>query len=597
MEVTENRSESEEQGLEARLNAVADHFRDNPMAIYESPQHIADDLKVPLALIQNIQEGLRGPVDKESSLERLLRISKTVFLRLRTLFESGLGVVLKFLRSLTDRPIQLLTVTSLALFGIVILQGMLSDSTSRLAQLVNSVSVAIILLTLAAHVVCFFRHGKARYPIIAGLVFTVSMLLLGSIESSDMESNPIALTVAAILFGFIYGAMGTVVSVVGGFVAVRREERRDKKLSRQELVGRLLEVQQALKGLNRDSLMRQENGSLLERTRGLKLFPLIAMAFGVFAGIFEVAVMGTYSRLTGGFDWNNAVAASRPGAMIVLVTTFFVGLVIMAMVGYLGGRIVRSLVSVFMVYLGMNLAYLVPVHPYGWDYVVANWQEQRFLNGLTFMLVIGVVSGFAATVDSNQFRKQRLRGRDAAQLISEMVLLQWRLNIGSRMACVMSVDVAGSTRLKSNNDHLRVEFSFREYQSLVEEVSQRHGGYVFSTAGDGAIVAFPGSQVALEAAREIHSEMRDFNRKRNRLDQKFRIRIGLHSGETSADFGDAPFNELIDIAAHIEKVAPVGGIAVSQATAKDLGDTELVELANAIDGQTVFYVQDSIGEA
>ncbi len=582
--------------LDSKISQIVDYFRDNPKSINEPASAIAEKIGVPLEFVENVQVGLRGPVEQESSFERFGKIFWRIKNQAQTIFEFLSQGVLKFLRSITERPFWAILISGLVLMSIFVIQRFFPNGSRFSNQTFFAISIAMLLTTLSLHVVCFFRHGRARYPVFAGALLAIGIVLVGMIESFNLGSQIVLILISGVLVGTLYALLGTGMSVVGGFVALRREVRREKRLSRQELVGRLLEVQQAIQGLQSSDLTRSTKGTLLERTRNMKWFPILGVAFGFFSGIFEVAVVGTYSSLTGGFSWDDEVAMSHPAAMVIMVTTFFVGLVVMAGVGYLGGRPLRSLFAVLMSWLGTGIAYLFPYPPYGWEYAINTFQSERFWNGLPFVIAIGVFSGFAASIDTSYWRKRRLKGNDAAQLVSEMVLLQWRLNLGNRQACVMSVDVAGSTRLKADNDPLRIEYSFREYQNLVDEVSQRHGGYVFSTAGDGAIVAFPGSHVALDAARDIHSEMRDFNRKRNRLDKKFRIRIGMHTGETSADFGDAPFSELIDIAAHIEKVAPVGGIAVSDSTARELPEAELVELANSIDGKAVFIVQDPIGD-
>jgi len=51
-----------------------------------------------------------------------------------------------------------------------------------------------------------------------------------------------------------------------------------------------------------------------------------------------------------------------------------------------------------------------------------------------------------------------------------------------------------------------------------------------------------------------------------------------------------PFNELIDIAAHVEREAPVGGIAVTQRVVENLADERVAALKDQVDGQNVYVV-------
>jgi class 3 adenylate cyclase len=84
--------------------------------------------------------------------------------------------------------------------------------------------------------------------------------------------------------------------------------------------------------------------------------------------------------------------------------------------------------------------------------------------------------------------------------------------------------------------------------------------------------------------------MDEFNTITNRLPSSFRVRIGIHTGHVSAQLAEVPFSELIDIAAHVEKEAPVGGIAVTQSVADSLGDERVTALKEPVDGINVYLV-------
>ena len=114
------------------------------------------------------------------------------------------------------------------------------------------------------------------------------------------------------------------------------------------------------------------------------------------------------------------------------------------------------------------------------------------------------------------------------------------------------------------------------------------GGRIHSVAGDGAVVAFSDNVAAMAAARRLQTDVLRFNDTLNRLPKPFRLRLGLHAGRVAGDLNDVQFTEVIDIAAHVEEIAPVGGIAATDTAIEDLGEEGFLPLAHSVDGQAVF---------
>jgi class 3 adenylate cyclase len=84
--------------------------------------------------------------------------------------------------------------------------------------------------------------------------------------------------------------------------------------------------------------------------------------------------------------------------------------------------------------------------------------------------------------------------------------------------------------------------------------------------------------------------MTEFNSQVNRLVDPLRLRIGIHCGQTASSLQEVPYNELIDIAAHVEASAPVGGIAVTEQVVKYIEDEAVAEIKDEIDGHRVSIV-------
>jgi class 3 adenylate cyclase len=156
------------------------------------------------------------------------------------------------------------------------------------------------------------------------------------------------------------------------------------------------------------------------------------------------------------------------------------------------------------------------------------------------------------------------------QLLQQLVELQDKLRTGEQSMTFLSIDVVGSTRMKENAEQLQVEYTFSEYHRYVETVIKRYGGRVHSTAGDGVTCAFEEPAQAFKAGRNIQAGLIELNTHRNKLDTPIRLRIGMHTGTVIAptqDIQSLNFAHVIDIAAHLQKVCPVGGLAVSDSSA------------------------------
>ncbi len=159
-------------------------------------------------------------------------------------------------------------------------------------------------------------------------------------------------------------------------------------------------------------------------------------------------------------------------------------------------------------------------------------------------------------------------------LLRQLNDLKAKLESGKQRLTFLSVDIVGSSRMKVGADPLSVEFTFNEYHRFVERATLKHGGTVHSTAGDGVTCAFEHPQLAWQAASYIQVGIIELNTFGNKLGAPVVLRCGIHSGDVMApdinDVTSVNFAHVIDIAAHLQKVCPPGGIAVSQHAAIEI---------------------------
>lgn len=199
-------------------------------------------------------------------------------------------------------------------------------------------------------------------------------------------------------------------------------------------------------------------------------------------------------------------------------------------------------------------------------------------------LMQAVISSFHSKLGIKDPKEER------QELLRQLVDLQDKLRSGEQSMTFLSLDIVGSTRMKQSSDPLSVEFTFTEYHNFVDAITRKHGGRVHSTAGDGVTCAFEHPQQAFAAARNIQTGLVELNTFRNKIGVPIVLRAGIHSGAVVApkpgDIQSLNFAHVIDIAAHLQKECPPGGIAVSAAA------TQLVTGGAANIGSHVISWQD-----
>ena len=66
--------------------------------------------------------------------------------------------------------------------------------------------------------------------------------------------------------------------------------------------------------------------------------------------------------------------------------------------------------------------------------------------------------------------------------------------------------------------------------------------------------------------------MREWNGRENLLEREFRVRIGIHTGRSAVDLASGvAYSPVLDIAGHLQKNAPIGGVLISATTHAELG--------------------------
>jgi len=137
-----------------------------------------------------------------------------------------------------------------------------------------------------------------------------------------------------------------------------------------------------------------------------------------------------------------------------------------------------------------------------------------------------------------------------------------------RLTAILAADVVGYSRLMSIDEGGTLAALTSLRKNLVNPKISEHNGRIFKLTGDGILIEFPSVVSAVACAVDIQSAMRT----RNATEPAARIefRIGVNLGDIIVEDGDI-FGDGVNVAARLESIAPIGGIAVSQSVRDHVG--------------------------
>lgn len=560
------------------MQRLAAYFRQHPAALDEAPESIAQATGASVATVRALLAE-REPVDRQ-------RVRSSV----HSLIEAARDVVHAFDR-LLKYPMLFIGVTfALALVSMWVLPSPKASTANGGFQFTieQAAQVGVFGMMLVLHLAAYFRIGMVRYAIMGGGLISASSFLIIAIQimASDRVASRIGLpailallALGMVVMGALYAGLGVGASLLGAYRRLRREEVAKRKRTRQELLQRLFEVEEAL---------AQTENDAPDQPRLIDLFRGVAGRVWWYAlggGMFWSLVLGV---LTVVFPGMLEQGSARSGSLYAPFIAIFVSAGSMGtqiFLAYLTGKPGRAILASWLYTTGGLLINLLPIGAFGIEYITQN--QANIVASYVLATLTGLFAGLGAMVEERAYLARR-RGQNAPEmLLTEMIELRRLLNRGEQHRCVMVVDAARSSVMKAKSDPLVAEWSFRAYQEFLTAEVNRHGGRIHSTAGDGAIAVFEDAESAFNCARSIQTNISEFNQGVNRLKDPFRLRIGLHCGVVTGELEEVQFAAVIDIAAHIEAASQVGGIAVTAAVAEQLPNHRFAEISETIDEQRV----------
>lgn len=152
------------------------------------------------------------------------------------------------------------------------------------------------------------------------------------------------------------------------------------------------------------------------------------------------------------------------------------------------------------------------------------------------------------------------------------------MSMQRRLTVILSADIVGYSAMMERDEagtHARLK---ENRQNLFDPQVSVHGGRTFKLMGDGALVEFPSAVAAVSCAVAIQKAMAAAEAALSES-QRLRYRIGINIGDVLID-GDDIYGDGVNVAARIQSLAPVGGVAVTRTVSDHVAGKMAIEFEN-----------------
>src|SRR5579863_1591067 len=98
------------------------------------------------------------------------------------------------------------------------------------------------------------------------------------------------------------------------------------------------------------------------------------------------------------------------------------------------------------------------------------------------------------------------------------------LKLSAKTSTFFSVDVVGSTQIKTGQNEQDIIYTFLAYHKLVSDLAYANHGEVANITGDGIMCRFQKPEDAALLAQDLLTQLPSFNKKHNRLTKPISLR-------------------------------------------------------------------------
>src|SRR5258708_2142013 len=146
----------------------------------------------------------------------------------------------------------------------------------------------------------------------------------------------------------------------------------------------------------------------------------------------------------------------------------------------------------------------------------------------------------------------------------------WRRHTGRHLAAILAADVAGYSRLMSEDEEGTIAAMRLWRRGLAEPPIRDHRRRILKSAGDGFLVEFASVVDAVRCAVEMQRVMAERNAEIP-AERRVEFRIGINLGDIVAEDHDI-YGDGVNVAARLEALAEPAGICISQVVRDQIRD-------------------------
>jgi adenylate cyclase len=131
-----------------------------------------------------------------------------------------------------------------------------------------------------------------------------------------------------------------------------------------------------------------------------------------------------------------------------------------------------------------------------------------------------------------------------------------------KLTVIFSADVVGYSALMERDESGTLQRLKDNRRTLFDPRVAAQGGRIFKLMGDGVLIEFPSAASAVACALDIQEAM-DAAEGARPESERLRYRIGINLGDVIVEDDDI-YGDGVNIAARLQALAPVGGVALSR---------------------------------
>jgi TolB-like protein/class 3 adenylate cyclase len=130
-----------------------------------------------------------------------------------------------------------------------------------------------------------------------------------------------------------------------------------------------------------------------------------------------------------------------------------------------------------------------------------------------------------------------------------------------RLAAILDADVVGYSRLMGRDEAGTFQALKACRNAFIRPAVAEHGGRIVKQTGDGTLAEFSSVVAAVTCAMAIQKKILQHDESAGA--ERLQLRIGIHLGDVIVEDDDI-HGDGVAVAAHLQRIAPPGGICVSQ---------------------------------